>query len=708
MLPRSRPLWAAALFTFAAHARAQTPAGPEFRVNTYTTDSQTRPSVGMDASGAFVVTWNSNFQDGSGIGVFGQRFTRTGAPLGAEFRVNQGTVSNQYQWTSGMARAGQGAFLTVWQASDGSQDGVFGRRHDADGNPLGGDFAVNTYVSDFQSSASAVFLGPARSLVSWQSRGQDGSGWGIYAQRYDANGAREGAEFRVNSTTAGNQYRPQAAADRTGNFVVVWDGDGDGSDRGVFGQRFDAAGTPLGAEFRVNTYTTDRQFFPHVARTPGGSFVVVWSSYRQDGSFYGVFGQRFDAAGARAGGEFRVNTITTFSQVAHDVASDAAGGFVVTWRSEQIDYNNIFGQRYAPGGAAVGGEFRVNSHTTSNKDFGSVASDANGNLVFAWHSPGQDGQFFGVYGQRFGGLKATALATDRTGNGVLEPGETVAIEPSWLNFNGAPLTFGGGALSFGGPLGPTYSLVDAQAGYGTVANGATGGCAAAGDCYAVLITATSRPAAHWDATLLEQLQPAVSHGQTQGWTLHVGDSFTDVPRTNQFYRFVETLLHHAITGGCGQGLFCPQSATTREQMAVFVLVAREGSEYTPPACATPIFADVPASSPFCRWIEELFRRGVVSGCGGANYCPGDAVSREQMAVFVLRTLDPALSPPDCTTPVFADVPASSPFCRWIEELARRGVVSGCGGGNYCPTQPVTREQMGVFLGTTFGLTLYGP
>ena len=80
-----------------------------------------------------------------------------------------------------------------------------------------------------------------------------------------------------------------------------------------------------------------------------------------------------------------------------------------------------------------------------------------------------------------------------------------------------------------------------------------------------------------------------------------------------------------------------------------------------------------------------------------------------MAVFVLRTLDPTLNPPACVagSEMFADVPASSGFCRWIEELARRGVVTGCGGGNYCPTADVSREQMGVFLAVTFGLTLYG-
>jgi hypothetical protein len=191
--------------------------------------------------------------------------------------------------------------------------------------------------------------------------------------------------------------------------------------------------------------------------------------------------------------------------------------------------------------------------------------------------------------------------------------------------------------------------------------------------------------------------------------VHVGGSFADTPRDGPFYRFVETLLHRGVTAGCGADMYCPSASTTREQMAVFLLRAREGTAYAPPACAEPgIFSDVPAASPFCRWIEELSRRGVTAGCGGTSYCPSSAVTRQEMAVFVLRTLDPALDPPACTTPVFNDLPASSPFCRWVEELARRGVVSGCGGGAYCGAAAVTREQMSVFLGVTFGLTLYGP
>jgi len=121
-----------------------------------------------------------------------------------------------------------------------------------------------------------------------------------------------------------------------------------------------------------------------------------------------------------------------------------------------------------------------------------------------------------------------------------------------------------------------------------------------------------------------------------------------------------------------------------------------------------LYLDVPASKPFCRYIEELWRRQVVSGCGSGNFCPTSPVPRSQMAIFAVRTLDPSFNPPTCGTPMFNDVPASSPFCKWIEELARRGVVSGCGGGNYCPDAAVTREQMGVFITMTFGLTLYGP
>jgi hypothetical protein len=300
---------------------------------------------------------------------------------------------------------------------------------------------------------------------------------------------------------------------------------------------------------------------------------------------------------------------------------------------------------------------------------------------------------------------AAALVVDAAGNGVYQPNETVVVAPSWMNTGASAVALTGALTNHTGPAGPVYTIPDGAADYGTVAAGATASCTTTGNCYSVANTTATRPATHWDSTADETVNPG---GLTKTWTLHVGNSFSDVPASNPFYRFIETLLHKSVTGGCTATQYCPANPTTREQMAVFVLIAKEGAGYTPAACgATPMFTDVPASSPFCRFIEELARRGVVGGCATGLYCPSNPTTREQMSVFVLRTLDPALNPAACGTPVFTDVPASSPFCRWIEELVRRGVVTGCGAGTYCPTNPVTREQMGVFLTVTFSLVLYG-
>jgi hypothetical protein len=194
--------------------------------------------------------------------------------------------------------------------------------------------------------------------------------------------------------------------------------------------------------------------------------------------------------------------------------------------------------------------------------------------------------------------------------------------------------------------------------------------------------------------------------------VYVGDqilayqaNFLDVPPGSLFYTHVNAIANLGITSGCGGGLFCPEAPVTREAMAIFLLMSKEGPGYAPPPCSPPdLFADVPASSPYCPWIEDLARRGVVGGCGGGNYCPGSTVTREQMAVFLLLTLEPGMSPPACAPPnLFTDVHEGSPFCRWIEEAVRRGITGGCGPGTYCPTQPVSRGQMAVFLTVTFTL-----
>jgi parallel beta-helix repeat protein len=178
--------------------------------------------------------------------------------------------------------------------------------------------------------------------------------------------------------------------------------------------------------------------------------------------------------------------------------------------------------------------------------------------------------------------------------------------------------------------------------------------------------------------------------------------FLDVPPTQQFYDYVTTLVSNAITAGVGGGNYGVDSPTLRQQMAVFLLKGRHGLCYVPPPCASH-FPDVPCPSLFADWIEALYNEGITGGCGSGNYCPTNPVRRDQMAVFLLKAEHgPAYVPPPCQG-MFPDVACPSLFADWIEQLAHENITTGCGSGNYCPQNPNTRGQMAVFLVKTFGL-----
>jgi hypothetical protein len=325
--------------------------GPEFRVNTYTPFKQDDPSVAADASGNFVVVWRS-LSPAAGYDILGQRYASSGAPLGPEFRVNTYTLN--YTAHASAAADASGNFVVVWQSltQDGSSYGVFGQRYASSGGALGPEFRVNTYTTGAQYSPYVAADTSGNFLVVWQGAGQEGPGsTGVFGQRYASSGAPVGPEFRVNTYTTEYQGASSVAADASGNFIVVWRSDDqDGSLRGIFGQRYASSGTLLGPEFRVNTYTTGNQGGPSVAADSSGDFVVLWQSLGQDGSQYGVFGEHYTGSGAPLGPEFLVNTYTTNHQSLSSVAADASGNFVVVWQSEGQDgsVRGIFGQRYGP------------------------------------------------------------------------------------------------------------------------------------------------------------------------------------------------------------------------------------------------------------------------------------------------------------------------------------------------------------------------
>jgi hypothetical protein len=370
-------------------------ADPEFQVNTYTASWQRNPSVAMDAVGNFVVAWESNGQDGSEEGVYGQRYGALGNPLGAEFQVN--TYTTSWQEAPSVAMDAHGDFVIVWHSwgQDGSEYGVYGQRYSTAGVAQGAEFPVNTSTEGRQCVPSVAMDANGNFLVVWE------SGSDIHGQRYGALGDPLGTEFIVNTTKADWQYAPSVAMDANGDFVVAWHSFGqEASGSGIYGQRFSEAGAKQGGEFHVNTYTDGDQDASSVAMDAGGDFVVTWQSAGQDGSGYGIYGQRYDAAGVAQGTEFRINTYTSGDQMRPWVASDAVGSFVVAWTSEGQDGDafGIYGQRFSAAGVKQGSEFQMSTYTASLQYAPSVAMDQRGDFVAAWQSWGQDGSDYGIYG----------------------------------------------------------------------------------------------------------------------------------------------------------------------------------------------------------------------------------------------------------------------------------------------------------------------
>jgi hypothetical protein len=327
---------------------AGTSQGVEFQVNSRTVVNQRYPTVGLDGDGDFVIAWHS-VEDGDSYAVVARRYDSAGVPLAAEFQVNAFTTGPQ--WYPALAMQGDGDFVVTWQSlnQDGSDLGIFARRFSSAGTPAASEFHVNTYTTAAQRFAAVAIDADGDFVITWQSLNQDGAYNGIFAQRFSADGSRAASEFQVNTYTSFFQVRPAVASDGDGDFVIAWESHRDGSGYGIFAQRFTSAGVRAAAEFQVNTFTPYHQRNAAVAMQADGKFVVVWDGNSQDGFYYGVFGRRFSAAGVRQATEFQVNAFTAQNQRIPVMGLNDGGDFVVAWQSTTQDGAEVgvFAQRFA-------------------------------------------------------------------------------------------------------------------------------------------------------------------------------------------------------------------------------------------------------------------------------------------------------------------------------------------------------------------------
>jgi hypothetical protein len=335
----------------------------EFQLNTYTTGAQYGPAVAAIGTGTYVVAWTSTGQDNSGNEVYAQRWGTTGM-LGAEFRVNTETFASQaypavavdgtgnfviawrddgyvgaQRFSSAGARqgaayrtgSGQASLVTVARSSGGDfviawfdgadYSNVHGQRYSATGAPAGAEFVLNNFGGTDYTRPITSAWGPNGFVVAWGLEGASAGQYNVWAARFSPAGAPIGVEYRLNTLT-GNARDPEIAMDSTGAFVVAWTAY-PGATLEAFARRFTAAGAPIGAEFRVNTYTTGNQAVPAIATSPSGRFMIAWQSQLEDGHGYGIFAQ---AACQHLAGDATGNGAIDISDVFYLINNLFAGG----------------------------------------------------------------------------------------------------------------------------------------------------------------------------------------------------------------------------------------------------------------------------------------------------------------------------------------------------------------------------------------------
>ncbi|MEZ0369709.1 MAG: hypothetical protein ACAI44_11545, partial [Candidatus Sericytochromatia bacterium] len=353
----------------------------EVLINPVATGLQEASDVAMAADGSYVVVWRDE-SGGPGGDIMAQRFDSSGARQDEAFKLNS---AQRKGYNPSVAVDGAGNMFVSWQANGDEDDAaadIYGRYVSA-GSTSGTEFRVNTYTTDNQLHPDVAMDSSGDFVVVWESGYQDGDDTGIYGRYFSAGSLTGSSEFRANDVTSSRQSDPVVAIDAAGDFVVAWQSNGqDGSGYGVFARHFSAGAAPDGNEFQANVDTFDYQGMPALAMDTDGDFLLAWDSN------YTLYARHYSAGSTAGGSEFRVSNLTTGRERMADVAMDSDGDFVVTWQSDGQDGSGygIFGNRYVSGSTVASSEFQVNVFTGSDQMDSHVALNDAGDFIVTWNT----------------------------------------------------------------------------------------------------------------------------------------------------------------------------------------------------------------------------------------------------------------------------------------------------------------------------------
>lgn len=383
------------------------PLGEEFQISQMALGAQSRPAIAAEASGNVSVVWQNS--DGYNSAIYLRRYGPNGEELSNEILVSSPFGLMQ---EPAVAVDGNGVSLVVWQGSEyGLPADVYAQRVDAAGNLLGPAIVVNQFTDGEQFQPDVAMGTDGQAIVVWTSMGQDGSGAGVYARRIDPYGTPLGDEFQVNQYATGEQSEPTVAMYSAHRSVIAWSGPSEGHEfTDIHARHFDAAALPLSDEYRVNGNRDSHMGAPDIAADRLFHYYIVWHSQagigeansilmRGHNSHFVSDSDTPDQLVYGIGGGVRSRpAIALDSDLPAYIGTPA--NMVVAWE-EQAD-GDVYAMRFH-GMVGVSPGRLVNTETADVQAAPAIAMDASGDITVAWQSLGQDGDDLGVYGQRYAG-----------------------------------------------------------------------------------------------------------------------------------------------------------------------------------------------------------------------------------------------------------------------------------------------------------------
>ena len=379
----------------------------KFRVNTYTDGEQKGAIVKKINDTRFVIGWYGELEGDSGDkdGIACQIFDMEGKKIGNQFNVSS---NNWYSFPLFSKRnilpLNNNRFLVYYDGfgPDDSDLEVMATIFDEDGNRIGDEFVVNSIIEDRQFLPNAGLINESRFIICWESRNQDSSSYGVYAQIYDFVGNRIGTEVQVNNYTRSDQRNPQFLSYDENKFLLCWESFGqDGDNWGIFAQFFDKDGEKLGDEFQVNSFSENDQNGSKLAKISKNKIIISWVSEEQDGSKNGVYAQLIDGSGNKLGSEFQINSTIHYNQQGQEILILDKEKFIVAWESRYQDGSKygIYAQLFSNNSEKIGTEFRINSLTEDDQYGINLIKLNDEKSVISWGSFFQKdgGRGFGVF-----------------------------------------------------------------------------------------------------------------------------------------------------------------------------------------------------------------------------------------------------------------------------------------------------------------------